>query len=207
MKPEVRPPSQQLYELLLKLYPKRFREQFGDEMKVVFAESLLDVREQAGSKGMVAFWTKMLVDLVKSVIREQLAEREEGVSMSSSKFISPNTAAVLGFLLLAPGALLISMLMLNIEPTVLTRLLPPVPEDQPQVANSLIALTLIVILPAVGLTLNLVQLRRIRRSGGTVLEHPMNLALALACFALIATLAIGLIIDQWPCWQGVPNCD
>lgn len=211
MKKAVHPKAQWLYTLLLRLYPKRFTERFGEEMKFVFVESLLDAHAQTGRMGAIAFWIRTIADLCSSALREWLAEKEkgkeEGKSMTTSKFISPNIAALLGFLLFVPGAFMISSLMLNIEPTLITQFIPPVPQDQPHIIGSLIAVTLIVVLPTIGLILNLVQIQRIRRAGGSILAHPLNLIFALACFALIAALLIGIIVDQWPCWQGVPNCD
>jgi hypothetical protein len=45
------------------------------------------------------------------------------------------------------------------------------------------------------------------RAGGSLFAHPINLIIVVF---ILSTFAIGLtslIIDQWPCFMGVPNCD
>ena len=45
------------------------------------------------------------------------------------------------------------------------------------------------------------------RAGGSLFAHPINLIIVAF---ILSTFAIGLaslIIDQWPCFMGVPNCD
>jgi hypothetical protein len=48
---------------------------------------------------------------------------------------------------------------------------------------------------------------RTLRAGGSLFAHPINLIIVVF---ILSTFAIGLahlIIDQWPCFMGVPNCD
>ena len=45
------------------------------------------------------------------------------------------------------------------------------------------------------------------RRGGSLFAHPLNLAIVVI---IVSTMVIGtssLIIDQWPCFIGVPVCD
>jgi uncharacterized transporter YbjL len=45
------------------------------------------------------------------------------------------------------------------------------------------------------------------RAGGRLFAHPINLIIVVF---ILSTFAIGFasfIIDQWPCFVGVPNCD
>ena len=45
------------------------------------------------------------------------------------------------------------------------------------------------------------------RAGGSLFAHPLNLIIVAF---ILSTLVIGfatLLIDQWPCFTGVPNCD
>ena len=45
------------------------------------------------------------------------------------------------------------------------------------------------------------------RAGGSLFAHPINLIIVIfILFTFVMGLA-GLIIDQWPCFIGVPNCD
>jgi hypothetical protein len=45
------------------------------------------------------------------------------------------------------------------------------------------------------------------RAGNRVAAKPLNLLLRVAFSALITTFWLGIIIDQLPCFLGVPNCD
>jgi hypothetical protein len=45
------------------------------------------------------------------------------------------------------------------------------------------------------------------RAGGRLFAHPFNLIIVVF---ILSTFVIGftaLLIDQWPCFVGVPNCD
>lgn len=45
------------------------------------------------------------------------------------------------------------------------------------------------------------------RAGGDLFAHPFNLIIVVAISFLLAAGVVGLIVDQWPCFMGVPNCD
>lgn len=45
------------------------------------------------------------------------------------------------------------------------------------------------------------------RAGNCVAAKPFNLLVRIAFSALIAALWLSLVIDQLPCFLGVPNCD
>jgi hypothetical protein len=48
---------------------------------------------------------------------------------------------------------------------------------------------------------------RTMQAGGSLFAHPIHLIIVVF---ILATFAIGFasfIIDQWPCFLGVPNCD
>ena len=122
---------------------------------------------------------------------------------------NPKLAAIIGFILVLPGALLFPLLVLGIEPPLgpLEPLLNNPDPDQPDVLGTAIALSLILLLPAVAFSISVTLLRRTMRAGGSLLAHPINLALAVVSLALILTFVGGFIVDQYPCWVGIPNCD
>lgn len=121
----------------------------------------------------------------------------------------PISVAMIGFTLTLPGVLLLSLLMLGIEPPLgpLEPLLNNPNPDQPDIIGSAVALTLILLLPAVAFTVNVSLIRRAVRVQGNLFAHPLNLALAIVSLALILTFVGGFIVDQYPCWVGFPNCD
>lgn len=53
----------------------------------------------------------------------------------------------------------------------------------------------------------LVPLVRAARAGNSITANPISLLFRLTTLALIAVFWGGLLIDQLPCFLGVPNCD
>jgi len=45
------------------------------------------------------------------------------------------------------------------------------------------------------------------RAGGSLFAHPLHLIIVVVIAFLFAAGLVGLIVDQWPCFIGVPNCD
>lgn len=45
------------------------------------------------------------------------------------------------------------------------------------------------------------------RAGGSLFAYPLHLIIVVVISFLFAVGAVGLIVDQWPCFIGVPNCD
>jgi amino acid permease len=45
------------------------------------------------------------------------------------------------------------------------------------------------------------------RAGGSLFAHPLHLIIVVVISFLFATGVFGMIVDQWPCFIGVPNCD
>ena len=65
-----------LYRRLVRLYPARFHQQFGDEMVVLFADQLRDARASGRRLAVVGLWTRSLLDLVVTAPTQYLrAER------------------------------------------------------------------------------------------------------------------------------------
>ena len=45
------------------------------------------------------------------------------------------------------------------------------------------------------------------RAGGSLFAHPIHLIIVVVISFLFAAGVVSLIVDQWPCFVGVPNCD
>lgn len=45
------------------------------------------------------------------------------------------------------------------------------------------------------------------RAGGSLFVHPINLLIVVAISVLLGAGVVSLIVDQWPCFIGVPICD
>lgn len=44
-------------------------------------------------------------------------------------------------------------------------------------------------------------------AGGSLFAHPIHLLIVVAISLLFAVGFVSLVLDQWPCFVGVPNCD
>jgi hypothetical protein len=75
--------SEKLYALLLRLYPARFRERYGEEAMRVFHERLRDER-RAGAR--LRFWLSLLLDAGSSLPREY---RRSATALNAAPAISP----------------------------------------------------------------------------------------------------------------------
>jgi hypothetical protein len=118
---------------------------------------------------------------------------------------NPGWTAVISFILALPFMMLLSMLLLDIEPPFAHLLDNPNP-DQPDVLGSLIVVGTF-LLAVVACIIARVSIMRALQAGRSLFAHPINLVLALVIFSFITMFVAGLIIDQMPCFLGVPNCD
>ena len=76
-----------LYALLLHLFPKNYREEYGEELQAVFDLSL-DEAMQAGKFAVVLFVLRELIDLPVAILYEHLRERRKAkmIEKFSSRF-------------------------------------------------------------------------------------------------------------------------
>ena len=78
--------------------------------------------------------------------------------------------------------------------------------------GGLSALGLVLVLGSISaflaaMALSAAEVLRARRAGRGWTARRYHLALAVG-LSLIVLLGVGgLVVDQYPCWQGVPNCD
>ena len=117
------------------------------------------------------------------------------------------SAAIAGAVLALPFALLYSMLVLHIEPRLhLLESLVTVVPDQPNVFGSAIVLGAW-LLSVVALVVTPSPIVGDARAGRGIMTHPVNLALAIVILFFVGGFVVSLVVDQYPCWIGVPNCD
>jgi hypothetical protein len=121
---------------------------------------------------------------------------------------NPMSAAIISFLLALPFVTILSLLMLGIEPPLgpLEPLLNNPDPDQPDVLGSLIVLG-VFLLSVLACIIVRAPIVRTLRTGGSLFAHPINLMLAVVILSFITMLVVSIIVDQYPCWIGVPNCD
>lgn len=119
--------------------------------------------------------------------------------------LGPRSAAIIGFFLGLPFATILPLLLLGIEPAFAAMLSNPNP-DQPNVVGSLVVIGAFVlaVLACIIVRAPVVQAMQTKKS---LLTHPVHLALGVVMLGCIGLFVGSLIIDQFPCWVGVPNCD
>ena len=91
--------SVRVYQLLLKAYPTKFRQEYGLEMAQVFWDCCLRAVRQGGRNGMARLWVRTLLDFMHSVL-EQHRRQENDMTKSKLVKLSGITLMVGGFLLI-----------------------------------------------------------------------------------------------------------
>jgi len=121
--------------------------------------------------------------------------------------MSSRSAAIGGALLALPFATMYTLLTLGIEPP-LGPLEPlvTVEVDRPNVVGTAIVLGAW-LLALVAFLVNVAPVVRDARAGRSITTNRANLVVAIATFAFVALFVVSIIVDQYPCWIGVPNCD
>ncbi|HYH75728.1 MAG TPA: hypothetical protein VD735_07275 [Candidatus Saccharimonadales bacterium] len=89
-----------LYRLVLRLYPRGFRQQYGEPMFQTLTDMLDD---QPSTTARAGVWLRVLFDLQSTVIRQQLQHTGETIMRTTNKVLIAGvclTVAVIGVLLL-----------------------------------------------------------------------------------------------------------
>lgn len=192
------------YVKLLAFYPRAFREQFGESMRQTFEDVC---RERIGRKKNLSFgftaW--LFAETFIGAARENLTEIKRRKFMENV-VSDQKTPATGGLLLAMPFAILFLVEMNNIEPlsSFFKNLTTNANGQGLNVFGKVFILGSLFLLLA-GFVVSFVPVARNFRSGTAT--HPFNLLIMTMLFFFIAALATGFVIDQYPCWIGVPNCD
>jgi uncharacterized membrane protein len=176
-----------LYRKLLALYPRTFREQLGESMEQTFND-LINEREQQGEQGLYGYMLWLFVETALGVIGQHLLLIKAKVTMKTIASDS-QLAAIISLLIVVPFMTLEWVNRQNINegfPIPLFIVMWFVP-----------ALFLLILTPIV----------RTVRAGNTLMANPVSLLLKVAFLVFLAWLWGTLVVDQMPCFVGVPNCD
>ncbi len=118
------------------------------------------------------------------------------------------SAAIIGFLLAMPLAILLLIMVYDIEPLsgFFKALTTEADGHRISTLGRILEVGALLLLP-LGFIISLVPVVQNARTGDGLTANPINLLIATALFIFIATLIVSFVIDQYPCWIGVPNCD
>ena len=72
-----------IYDFLLKLYPKSYRHEFGEEMRYVFSELLKETNKEKGEQGIITLWSRTILDVGKTAITQHIENQKGGDLMNS----------------------------------------------------------------------------------------------------------------------------
>ena len=129
-------------------------------------------------------------------------------TQGSTLLTNPRSAAMISVVLFL--SLVILSLLDSLGWVPLERLLNgPNPEQlyvQVRVPGQFIALVLISIPVAAGIIAGRPIVNTLR-AGGSLFAHPLHLIIVVVISFLFAVGVVDMIVDQWPCFIGVPNCD
>jgi len=92
--------SEQLYAVLLYLYPEKFRAAYGQQMRLTFRDACRVAYHRNGARGLLALWLPTLLDLIMTALEER-ARRGE-ITMSKERLM-----ALVGPLTIVVGALML----------------------------------------------------------------------------------------------------
>lgn len=175
--------------MLLGLYPREFRERFGSEMEQNFAD--LDREpENEKAKWMRTAW--LFCDVLVQAVRENIVQSRRRLYMK--RFLSGSRfAAGIGVLTILPGALLMLLLFLGIEPP-LGPLRDPLaaPPDGSTVLGigSFVALGFIVVLPVIGI----VVIGAVGKVGNPV--YDIGVGAAIGTLAVLPFIALQMTLGR-----------
>jgi hypothetical protein len=91
----------------LRFYPKSYRQEFVEEMKYVFSESLKDAYTKHGEQGIIQLWARTIIDAGKNLITQYVETQKGGDSMKtkSNDIIMQNKVII--WIALATGLILL----------------------------------------------------------------------------------------------------
>lgn len=119
---------------------------------------------------------------------------------------NPHALAFISFILCLPLAFIFVVAFFDLEPLAgMMKSMTTIDGQKLSMLGRIIMLGAFGLLP-VALVLNLMPVLR-ARSEGNVRAHPINLLLGASILLAILWIAGAIIVDQMPCWRGVPNCD
>lgn len=176
-----------LYKKLLGLYPRAFRERLGESMEQTFND-LCNERKRQTERGLFGFVLRVFVETSIGVIKEHILQITQGDTMKTIA-TDLRSAALISFILVLPFMILEWVNHRNLH------------ESFP------IALFGFLWLLPMAFIVILVPIVRTVRAGNGITTNSINLLFRVAFLALIATVWGWGVIDQLPCFMGVPNCD
>lgn len=177
----------QLYKRLLAFYPRVFREQLGESMDQTFNDLYMEQKRQTDR----AWFGPMLwifIETAIGIFRERLMLISEGDSMPTI-LTNLRSPAIISLILVVPFMIMEAVNRRNFDEGF------PIP-----------LFVIMWVLPIIFIV-TLMPIVRSVRAGNSFIASPVNLLIRVVILVFIAWMWTGILIDQMPCFLGVPNCD
>jgi hypothetical protein len=126
------------------------------------------------------------------------------VTQRSALLTSPRSSAVISILLVLSPVLGIALRNLELEP--LRRLFNGPNPDVDYLPGQIISFCLGLLPVAAGIIAGGPIVNTLR-AGGKLFAHPFHLIIVFTLSLLFTVGFVFMLVDQWPCFLGVPNCD
>ena len=175
-----------LYNKLISLYPQTFRDDLGESMEQTFNDLCNEKRQT--KQGLFGFVLSAFTETIAGIIQEHILRLTQGDTMKNI-FTAFGSPAIIGLLFVIPFMIMEAVntqnfnAIFNIPLFGIMWLLPTI--------------FIVILLPIVGNV----------RAGNSLMARPIRLLLSGVFLVLIAWMWASLLIDQMPCFLGVPNCD
>ena len=175
-----------IYKKLVAFYPQTFREELGESMEQTFNDLCNEKRKT--KQRLFGFILSTFIETIAGIIQEHILLLTQGDTMKNifTNFRSP---AIIGLLFVIP------FMIMEVVNT--------------QNFNAVFNIPLFGImwlLPTIFIVI-LVPIVRNIRTGNSLIANPISLLISVIFLMLIALMWTGLLMDQMPCFLGVPNCD
>ncbi len=189
-----------IYAILLRLYPRRFREAYGEEMQAVYADSLHEAR-RGGTLALGAFALREIFDLPASLAREhvyairvgkpQLKPTLQGAAAGGSDLPLPSTPPRAWEVFMAALPHLLFGLLMGAAPLMQVLLGPDAVTNR---TTNILSAVLVIAPALVGIPLTIWKRQRAWVGSWYVMYVPLALLLA----SLLSTDQFNLDPQQFP---------
>jgi hypothetical protein len=151
------------YAFLMRLFPRQFREEFGEEMTVVFVVALQDVR-QRGIRSVAAVWLREVRDLPLSLAREHWRAFEDRESLMTAGYKKPGWSFYPRWVLATALSIPVAVGITLVTVAVLIRLVGETVQIGDQAGPTEDVLLNYIFFPALGLSAGCLQWLLLRRT-------------------------------------------
>lgn len=146
----------------------------------------------------------MLLPIVQGRVRRPRDMAGPAPAQGTTLLTDPRPAAMISVGLFLCTLLLIWLQSLGWPP--LERLINGPNPPQPYFPGQLVVVGILLLPVAAGVVAG-GPIAHTLQAGGRLLAHPLHLLIVATILILFIAGFAGLMVDQWPCFMGVPNCD